>query len=115
MMPEAPALLSTMTCWPSFLETDCARMRKPASAGPPAAHGMISRIGRSGNVACARAAPAAANGKADAPTRAARRVKRFMLLLLPVPTDSDHGPVQGASHGAHLGRRNSVARSRPCA
>src|SRR5688572_5020666 len=95
MMPEAPALLSTMTCWRSFLDTDCARMRKPASAGPPAAHGMIRRIGRSGNFACARTGPAAANGKADAPTRAARRVKRFMLLNSLSPRTLITGPCKG--------------------
>src|SRR5262245_51177502 len=45
-------------------------MRKPASAGPPAAQGMISLIERSGNLPWARAV----KGRREAPTSALRLV-----------------------------------------
>src|SRR5262249_5364196 len=78
-MPEAPALFSTTTVWPSFFDTDSPRIRKPISAGPPGAQGTIRRIGFSGNLAIA----GAASVTAAAPIRAVRRVMRFMVLKLP--------------------------------
>jgi len=48
MLPVAPGLFSTTTCWPRISETRGASRRPTTSVGPPAAKAMIMRIGLSG-------------------------------------------------------------------
>src|SRR6187549_3984840 len=90
---------------------DSARMRKPASAGPPGAHGMMSLIGFSGNFGWAIAG--AANGRTAAPAKAARRLRRIMRWnsLL---AKSQHGRAKAASRPAGRGATwKGPARPRP--
>jgi hypothetical protein len=47
-VPPAPATFSTMTCWPSSFDIDCAVTRAIVSVGPPAGNGTITVIGRVG-------------------------------------------------------------------
>src|SRR5262245_21971586 len=57
MMPDAPARLSTTTCWPIDFVTPGAMIRAFTSTVPPGGNGEISRIARSGYFApCAHAA-----------------------------------------------------------
>src|SRR5262249_13705867 len=78
------ALLSITIGWPSFFVAASPRIRKPASAGPPAAQGMIRRTGRSGKRAWACVGATALNGRTDAPTRAVLRVIEVIRLDPPV-------------------------------
>ncbi len=47
-MPEAPALFSTTMVWPSCLAATVHSARIVTSAVPPAGHGQMKVIGRSG-------------------------------------------------------------------
>ena len=48
MLLPAPGRFSTMNCWPSRSESDCAMIRATMSVGPPAGKPTITRTGRVG-------------------------------------------------------------------
>src|SRR5215213_8881456 len=76
----APGLDSTITGWPSTLDSPSAAMRALASAPPPGANPCNIVIGRSGHAACA------ACGKtllAEKPARSARLLIMAVLLGRP--------------------------------
>src|SRR4030095_8927528 len=64
--PLPPVRLTTFTGWPSSFSSSVPMIRAVASVPPPAAHGQISVIGRSGYAA----RPAVENSRAPSPTTA---------------------------------------------
>ena len=48
VVPPAPAMFSTMNCWPSDFEKYSPTMRAMMSVGPPAANGTMMVTGRVG-------------------------------------------------------------------
>src|SRR5688572_27510608 len=56
IVPPAPGLLSTTTCWLSATESFCARVRPRMSVAPPAGNGISRRSGLAAGQAWARAA-----------------------------------------------------------
>ncbi len=80
-----------------------------------AAHGMISRIGRSGNFACARAAPSRCEWQGGRANEGGPSRKAVHASSTPCPQTLITRPCKGQATACILGQRNSVARFRPCA
>jgi len=77
MLPPAPALFSTMNCWPNSSETLAATTRAKMSVVPPAANGTTSLTGRDGH--CSARAPRGIDVNAPnavPPIRTERRLGR---------------------------------------
>src|SRR5207244_10371060 len=88
-MPPAPARFSITTGWPSASLMRFPPARASTSGTPPAVVGTITRIGRVGNVGCA---------KALAATRTSAAVSQRMGDMVKVRHERDrprgHGPPQ---------------------
>src|SRR4051812_26911699 len=78
MFPEAPARLSTITCWPRLTESRSASTRAMLSTLPPAGHGTIRRMGLAGHAA-ADSACTGAPKQARAAARKRRRRRADMM------------------------------------
>src|SRR4051812_40916912 len=78
ILPEAPARLSTITCWPRLAESRTARMRAMLSTLPPAGHGTIRRMGLPGQAATGSACTSPP-ARATAAVRTMRRRKADMV------------------------------------
>src|SRR5258705_2714832 len=84
MLPRAPALFSTMNCWPNSSEILAATTRARMSVVPPAAKGTTSLTGRVGHCSAR-----AGRGESDsAPSAAA-----------PVRTERRFGPDRESHYG----------------
>src|SRR6476646_1690762 len=84
MLPPAPALFSTMTCWPHSSERRAAAMRAAESAPPPGGKPTMIRTTRVGQAAvdCANVnREKAGAAKAAAPRR--RKLRRGNFMFVP--------------------------------
>src|SRR5262245_22398989 len=87
MLPPAPGLLSTTTCWPHISESRAPMMRPTASMPPPGVNGTTSLTMRLGQPPCASAARgpstgAMAGATAEAAARRIRPRRSSMMSLL---------------------------------
>src|SRR3954471_5894754 len=94
MLLPAPALLSTITGWPSFLKSRSARARAKMSVACPVGKGTTRRIGRSGQAACAAVANTAAREHARASRASVRRYWECLCIhaLSPQGLHGNGGP-----------------------
>src|SRR5262245_58500393 len=106
MLPPAPGLLSTTTCWPHISESRAPMMRPTASMPPPGVNGTTSLTMRLGQPPCASAAPGARTGKktgattgatAEAAARRIRPRRSSMMSLLDLDPGGldDRAPLVG--------------------
>src|SRR5712691_5289124 len=79
MLPPAPSLFSTTTGWPRLAGRRSANRRAKTSLEPPGGNGTMKRIGRLGQVSCARPAPACAPSTAASATKA--HVRLFSMAF----------------------------------
>src|SRR5262245_19576594 len=94
MLPPAPGLFSTTTCWPHISDSRAPRMRAMPSMPPPGVNGTISlttRVGH-GAGACAGARWTSGSWKAgDVAASATRRRRVIMMVLSASSVDADTG------------------------
>src|SRR5262245_14794121 len=102
MLPPAPGLLSTTTCWPHISESRAPMMRPTASMPPPGVNGTTSLTTRFGQPPCASAAPGATKGATTGATAEAaatrirpRRSSMTLLLGLDPGGLDDRTPLLG--------------------
>src|SRR5713226_2103559 len=74
ILPPAPALFSTRTCWPRLSPRFFCMMRATVSVPPPGANPTTIVTGRAGNVLCANAPPA---------QDSARRAAEILFMIFP--------------------------------
>src|SRR5262245_54198849 len=110
MLPPAPGLLSTTTCWPHISESRAPMMRPTASMPPPGVNGTTSLTTRFGQP-CASAVRAARGMSAEAPAKPMRRRRSSMLSLLDLDAGGldDRSPEVdfGLEHAGELGWRRA--------
>src|SRR5262245_49221932 len=96
MLPPAPGLFSTTTCWPHISASRAPRMRPMASMPPPGVNGTTSFTTRFGQAPWANApAGATAGASAEAPTREIRRRRSSMMSPFGLdPGGLDYRPPQ---------------------
>src|SRR5215510_15510420 len=97
MLPPAPGLFSTTTCWPHISESRAPTMRPIPSMPPPGVNGTTSltkRVGQAcGEVACAAAPrPPSADASVDA-ADIRTRWRRVIMTAFPCGVGSATGGV----------------------
>src|SRR5437870_13003633 len=113
MLPPAPGLLSTTTCWPHISERRAPMMRPTASMPPPGVNGTTSLTMRFGQAAlpCARAVREAKGARDAAPAQAIslRRSSMALSLRLDAGRLDDRAPQIhfGLERARELGRRRA--------
>src|SRR5262249_21079090 len=96
MLPPAPGLFSTTTCWPHISESLAPRMRPIASMPPPGVNGTTSFTRRLGQ-AWANARPTGLAATTDAAAIRSRRRRSGISLTL------DPGGLDDRAPQLHLG------------
>src|SRR5262249_40520974 len=83
MLPPAPGLFSTTTCWPHISESRAPRMRPMASMPPPGVNGTMSFTTRFGQSPCPNTVPGATAGtRVEAAAKRSRGRRASMLSRL---------------------------------
>src|SRR5262249_52173080 len=110
MLPPAPGLLSTTTCWPHISESRAPMMRPTASMPPPGVNGTTSLTTRFGQP-CANPVRLAKGTSAEAPAKPMSRRRSSMASLLNLDAGGldDRSPEVDfcLEHSGELGRRRA--------